>query len=226
MNAAPENPEHFPIEIDHENYGASTPEIIDTVTGTRKSDLISKKCIPCNLEFDSNITHSEHAWLVHEKEYFQIYENEGGSLTYVCKFQGCGKSFKRKTHARRHAKTHSDEKPFRCELCPKAFTRKDNLKAHIRSHERKEQINETGKVQEKVAPTLKHACKECGRRFPTPTHVTRHMRTHTGEKPFVCPQFDCQRAFSRKDNMMHHYRKHLLMTHNFDVLLKAADLIK
>ncbi|KAK9474493.1 uncharacterized protein V1510DRAFT_360889, partial [Dipodascopsis tothii] len=48
----------------------------------------------------------------------------------------------------------------------------------------------------------------CGKSFTTSGHLARHMRVHTGEKNYVCPEEGCEARFSRQDNCMQHYRTH------------------
>jgi transcription factor STE12 len=50
-------------------------------------------------------------------------------------------------------------------------------------------------------PTKSHSCPipTCGRLFKRLEHLKRHVRTHTQERPYVCPC--CSKAFSRSDNL-------------------------
>ncbi|XP_064462389.1 zinc finger and SCAN domain-containing protein 22-like [Ornithodoros turicata] len=87
---------------------------------------------------------------------------------YKCNL--CPVEFVRSTHLQSHKKTHMGVRPFKCDLCPSEFTQLHHLKDHIRIH--------TGERPYK--------CVLCLAEFRHSTHLRRHKNTHTGEKPHKC----------------------------------------
>ena len=51
-------------------------------------------------------------------------------------------------------------------------------------------------------------CRYCARTFPREKSLQAHIRTHTGERPYVCDFDSCGRAFAQSGQLRTHQRLH------------------
>lgn len=56
----------------------------------------------------------------------------------------------------------------------------------------------------------KYSCPYCSKGFSRPSSLRIHTYSHTGERPFECPEPGCSRKFSVQSNMRRHLRVHRL----------------
>ncbi|KAF7248774.1 Zinc finger and BTB domain-containing protein 46 [Varanus komodoensis] len=86
-------------------------------------------------------------------------------------------------------------KQLSCAFCPKIFERVEKLKEHIHEH-----INEFTVIRKKFK------CPYCSFSAMHQCILKRHMRSHTGERPYPCEI--CGKKFTRREHMKRHTLVH------------------
>ena len=66
--------------------------------------------------------------------------------------------------------------------------------------------NNGASTNPELAAQRNHVCQLCDSRFLCKSKLERHMRTHTGAKPFGCY---CGKAFNQKSALKNHSRRHI-----------------
>lgn len=126
--------------------------------------------------------------------------------------------------------TSSSDLPFKCHLCDNSFSERIHCLEHIKNNHSKQYdlLLDKGAIDTEADPNQVHStgeddghgnagkypdysnrkviCAFCVRRFWSTEDLRRHMRTHSGERPFQCEI--CLRRFTLKHSMLRHMKKH------------------
>ncbi|KAK7206195.1 transcription factor STE12 [Myxozyma melibiosi] len=65
-----------------------------------------------------------------------------GRKSHTCPVASCGRIFARLEHLKRHVRTHTNERPYKCKICNRGFSRSDNLAQHRRTHDKMTVLSE------------------------------------------------------------------------------------
>ncbi|NWR39860.1 ZN131 protein, partial [Tachuris rubrigastra] len=130
-------------------------------------------------------------------EGIEIVELQLSHVNNLFHCEKCNRSFKLFYHFKEHMKTHSAES-YKCDMCNKKYLRESALKQHLTCYHLDE-----GGASKKQRPGKKiHICQYCDKQFDHFGHFKEHLRKHTGEKPFECP--NCHERFARNSTLKCH----------------------
>lgn len=54
----------------------------------------------------------------------------------ICGYEGCDREFTKAWNFLDHARMHTGERPYECEICQSKFTQRGNLTKHMKKHSR------------------------------------------------------------------------------------------
>lgn len=110
-------------------------------------------------------------------------------------------------HMREHRQDQEGKRSYPCRQCTQEFPKLTLLREHMKQHYRiKSSLSHRSYKRNIDRSSFHHKCHHCGKSFQKPSQVLRHIRIHTGERPFDCKM--CDKTFNQKGALQIHMTKH------------------
>ncbi|KAK3913464.1 Protein bric-a-brac 2 [Frankliniella fusca] len=125
-------------------------------------------------------------------------DDEEDGVGYLCESSFTeGETANGEIHKETNGEVSGEFKVSPSTVCPFCFMdlkSPELLRAHVQMHT--------------TANPRPHQCDVCQLSFGRSSHLERHRRTHTGERPFQCPIVTCGKRFARQDKVKQHVTRH------------------
>uniref|UniRef100_A0AAX7U223 C2H2-type domain-containing protein n=1 Tax=Astatotilapia calliptera TaxID=8154 RepID=A0AAX7U223_ASTCA len=113
--------------------------------------------------------------------------------------------------------THTEERPYQCDLCEKTFKSPHDLRQHQQIHTRKRLYkcsycersfshSSNRNIHERAHMEGNYSCDQCDKSFRNLSSYSAHKRSHVTNKLFHC--YQCAQTFTSLSALCKHQRDH------------------
>ncbi|KAK7887145.1 hypothetical protein WMY93_026766 [Mugilogobius chulae] len=170
-------------------------------------NLTLHKSTHSTTDFSCPVCHKKFSRIASLKSHLMLHEKEENLMCAECGDEFVLQS-QLSLHLEEHRKELSGAKVFTCKTCNEELKTSLLLKEHMRTHVKMRPLTSSARNYKKSIDRsgFTNSCLHCGKTFKKPSQLVRHIRIHTGERPFKCSH--CGKAFNQKAVLQTHMVKH------------------